>query len=141
MFMSRYLKIVGILVLALTVWQTSNAIFTVGSTVSVADTADIQARAAAHCQDEVCFTAPQLPYLPVAELASNNGHVQLLAMSRIQRYYITEYIFSLKDRVSELARREAVLSLHREKLFNATAYYRCQPVCEYYIYALRRILI
>ena len=53
MFMSRYLKIVGILVLALTVWQTSNAIFTVGSTVSVADTADIQARAAAHCQDEV----------------------------------------------------------------------------------------
>lgn len=82
-----------------------------------------------------------LPYLPVAELASNNGHVQSLTMSRIQRSYITEYIFSLKDWVDKLAQREAVLSLHREKLYDATAYYRCQPVCEYYIFTLRRILI
>lgn len=62
-------------------------------------------------------------------------------MSRIQRSYITEYIFSLKDWVDKLAQREAVLSLHREKLYDATAYYRCQPVCEYYIFTLRRILI
>ena len=96
---------------------------------------------AAHHQEEACFTSPRLPYLPVAELASNNGHVQLLTMSRIQRSYITEYIFSLKDWVDKIAQREAVLSLHREKLFDATAYYRCQPVCEYYIFALRRILI
>ena len=54
--------------------------------------------------------------------------------------YYRIYLF-LKGWVDKIAQREAVLSLHREKLFDATAYYRCQPVCEYYIFALRRILI
>ena len=45
------------------------------------------------------------------------------------------------DWIDKLAQRAAVLSLHREKLYDATAYYRCQPVCEYYIFTLRRILI
>ena len=46
-----------------------------------------------------------------------------------------------QDWIDKLAQRAAVLSLHREKLYDATAYYRCQPVCEYYIFTLRRILI
>ena len=126
--MGRYLKFIGFLVLAFIVWQTSGAAFADGSSAGAEESMDIRTvPVAAHHQEEACFTSPRLPYLPVAELASNNGHVQLLTMSRIQRSYITQ--------------REAVLSLHREKLFDATAYYRCQPVCEYYIFALRRILI
>lgn len=35
----------------------------------------------------------------------------------------------------------SALSLHREKLYDATACHRCLPVCEYYIFTLRRILI
>ena len=138
--MGKYLKIIGLLALALVLWQTSSAAFTV-TPVSVGESVDIQAVAVSHHQDETCFTSPQLPYLPVAELASSRSHMQLLTMSRIQRSYISEYIFSLKDWVDKLAQREAVLSLNREKLFDATAYYRCQPVCEYYIFTLRRILI
>lgn len=140
--MGRYLKFIGFLVLAFIVWQTSGAAFADGSSAGAEESMDIRTvPVAAHHQEEACFTSPRLPYLPVAELASNNGHVQLLTMSRIQRSYFTEYIFSLKDWVDKIAQREAVLSLHREKLFDATAYYRCQPVCEYYIFVLRRILI
>lgn len=113
---------------------------TVSNSVSAADVADIQAAAIRH-QDEACFTSPRLPYLPVAELTSNTGHIQSLVMSRVQRSYIAEYIFSLKDWVAKLAQREAVLSLHKEKLFDVTAYCRCRPACEYYIFTLRRILI
>ena len=95
--MGRYLKFIGFLVLAFIVWQTSGAAFADGSSAGVEESVDIRtAPVAAHHQEEACFTSPRLPYLPVAELASNNGHVQLLTMSRIQRSYITEYIFSLR---------------------------------------------
>ena len=103
--MGRYLKIIGLLVLALALWQTSGAVFTSDGGVSTGDSTDIQAVTAAHSQDGTCFTSPQLPYLPVAELASNSGHLHSLAMSRIQRSYTAEYIFSLKDWVDKLARR------------------------------------
>lgn len=127
--------------LALALWQTSGSAFAGCDAVSAEDTTDVGAAVFLDHPDEACFTAPQLPYLPVAELASANGHIQPLALSRIQRHYITEYLFSLKDRVNALARREAVLSLHREKLFEVAARHRFQPVCAYYIFALRRILI
>ena len=95
--MGRYLKIIGLLVLALALWQTSGTVPTSDGGVSTGDSTDIQAVTAAHSQDGTCFTSPQLPYLPVAELASNSGHLHSLAMSRIQRSYTAEYIFSLKD--------------------------------------------
>lgn len=182
--MGKYLKLIGLLVLALFLWQTpggaalgnaasrntalsdmtlSNAALTnsslpnatsttspssnpasddttVSNSVSAGDAVDIQPAAVRH-QDEACFTSPRLPYLPVAELTSNTGHIQSLVMSRVQRSYIAEYIFSLKDWVAKLAQRETVLSLHKEKLFDVTAYCRCRPACEYYIFTLRRILI
>ena len=64
---------------------------------------------------------PQLPYLPDAELAGMGGQLHSLTYSRIQRISTTEYIFSLKDWIDKLAQRAAVLSLHREKLYDATA--------------------
>ncbi len=139
--MGKYLKVIGFLVFALALWQISCAAFTANNSVSAGGAVDIHEVTVMHHQDETAFTLPQLPYLPVAELASGSGHMQLLSMFRIQRSYITEYIFLLKDWVDKLAQREAVLSLHREKLFDTTACYRCQPVCEYYIFTLRRILI
>ena len=87
------------------------------------------------------FTSPQLPYLPVAELASNSGHLHSLAMSRIQRSYTAEYIFSLKDWVDKLARAKRFCLCIKRSFYDSTAYYGCKPVCEYYIFTLRRILI
>ncbi|WP_276858919.1 hypothetical protein [Bacteroides fluxus] len=136
--MAKFLRLIGFLVLVLSLWQTASDTF-----------ADREADAgkpmsenvAVYQQEETCVSAPQLPYLPDAELAGMSGQSQLLSFSRVLRFITTEYIFSLKDWVDKLAQREAALSLHREKLYDSTAYYRCQPVCEYYIFTLRRIII
>ena len=120
------------MVLALALWQT------------VSDTFANKAASGGNVVSEntiAVHAMPQLPYLPDAELAGMGGQLHSLTYSRIQRISTTEYIFSLKDWIDKLAQRAAVLSLHREKLYDATAYYRCQPVCEYYIFTLRRILI
>lgn len=138
--MATYLKFIGVLVLALALWQTAGSAFIGSTPIDGKKSVDI-AIATNHQQDEACFTTPEWPYLPDAELAGTSGHTQLLTSTRIQRATATEYMFSLKDWVDKIAQHEAVLSLHREKLFDATAYYRCQPVCEYYIFTLRRILI
>lgn len=151
--MERYLRIIVTLMLALAWWQTSGdvpaasdvpaagSVFAAGDVAGGEESAETQAVASVCHRDSACFTAARLPYLPVAELASSHGCVQLLSTSRILRSYITQSIFSVKDRVEKLARRQAVLVRHRSKLFDATACYRCLPVCGYYVFALRRILI
>ena len=96
---------------------------------------------AAHEQTDACLVMPQLPYLPDAELAGMGGHVHSLTILPYPAFFYYGIYLFIKGLGDKLAQREAVLSLHREKLFDATAYYRCQPVCEYYIFALRRILI
>ena len=117
------------MVLALALWQTvsdtfANKAVSGGNVVS-------ENTIAVHEQTDAYIAMPQLPYLPDAELAGMGGQLHSLTYSRIQRISTTEYIFSLKDWIDKLAQRAAVLSLHREKLYDATAYYRCQPVCEY----------
>lgn len=87
------------------------------------------------------ISAPKLPYISDAEIASSGGTSQLLTFSRAQRLYTSEYILSLKDVVERIAHREDALALHREKLFDTSAFYRCSPASEYYVFALRRIII
>lgn len=138
--MDKILRFIGFLVLALALWHTASDAFTINA-VDAGQTVNDK-NAIVHQQSATCIATPQLPYLPEAELAgSGAGQSQLSNFSRIQRLSTTEYIFSLKDCIDRLTQREAALSLHREKLYDATAYYRCQPVCEYYIFTLRRILI
>lgn len=138
--MAKFLRFIGFLVLALALWQTASGTFA-GRKADVGEGMVENGVAVYHQEEEACVSVPQLPYLPDAELAGMSGQSQLLSFSRVQRFITTEYIISLKDWVDKLARCEAVLSLHREKLYDATAYYRCQPVCEYYIFTLRRIII
>ncbi|MEL5894567.1 hypothetical protein AAE250_13855 [Bacteroides sp. GD17] len=138
--MARFVRFIGFLVLALALWQVAGDTF-IGETVDAGKAVNEKTVAVYNQQDNSCIAAPQLPYLPDAELAGTGGQSQLLTFSRLQRSYTTKYIFSLRDWIDKVAQRAAVLSLHREKLYDATAYYRCQPVCEYYIFTLRRILI
>lgn len=137
--MAKFLRFIGFMVLALALWQTAGDTFA-DEAVSGGDVVNEQS-IAVYKQSGSYIAMPQLPYLPDAELAGIGGQLRSLTYSRIQRISTTEYIFSLKDWIDKLAQREAVLSLHREKLYDATACYRCQPVCQYYIFTLRRILI
>ncbi|MDD3040588.1 hypothetical protein [Bacteroides sp.] len=89
-------------------------------------------------QDQI--GAPQLPYLPVAELTSNLQSHQI-SMSRVQRVQTGEYFFLLKNFLQNWAKRESSLSLHREKIYATTVSCYCQPACEYYVFALKHIII
>lgn len=140
MIMAKYLRFIGFLVFAFALWQTASDMF-IGRTIDEGKCVNEKAAVIYHQQTETCIAVPQLPYLPEAELAGFSGQSQLLTFLRMQRSSATDCIFSLKDWMNMLSLREAVLTLHREKLYDATAYYRCNPVCEYYIFALRRILI
>ncbi len=153
--MAKLLRIIGLLVLVFALWQVAGDTFigeTVGVGKAVAEkiikkntanekTVNEKAVTVYYQQENSCIATPQLPYLPDAELAGTGGQSHLLTISRLQRSSTTEYIFSLREWIDKVAQRAAALSLHREKLYDATAYYRCQPVCEYYIFTLRRILI
>ena len=74
-----------------------------------------------------------------ANKAASGGNV--VSENTIAVHEQTDAYIAMPQLPDKLAQRAAVLSLHREKLYDATAYYRCQPVCEYYIFTLRRILI
>ena len=165
--MAKFLRFIGLLVIALAVWQTATEAFAVkavgeegclvpngkedneealavsdeGVIAGVRSLASNGRNVVAQVQDDSSIGMPPLPYLPDAELADAGGQAHSPACSRAQRSSITNYIVSLKEWIGRLARREAALSLHREKLYDATAFHRCRPVCEYYIFTLRRILI
>lgn len=138
--MAKYLRFIGFLVLALALWQTASCTFT-DKTVDEGKSMDAKNIAMYLQQDEAYIAVPKLPYLPEAELAGGIGQSQLLNFLRVQRSFAIECVFSLKDWVDMLAQRDAASSLHQEKLYDTSAYYRCNRVCEYYIFTLRRILI
>lgn len=136
--MAAYLRFIGFLVLALALWQTASDAF-VGATTSAGHAVNETVSVCGHA--DTVITTPQLPYLPDAELAGTSMQIQLLGHARVQRLCAAEYLFTLKGWMMQLSQREASLSLHREKLYDATAHRRCQPVCEYFIFTLKRILI
>ncbi|MCY6292738.1 MULTISPECIES: hypothetical protein [Bacteroides] len=86
-------------------------------------------------------SSPQAPYFPDAELAGAGIQVHQIAMSRIQRIQAAEYVLSLKGLAQRLADRDAALSQHWGKLYDTTTSYCCHPVSEYYVFALRRIIV
>lgn len=138
--MAKYLRFIGFLVLALALWQTASNMF-IGKPIDEGKRMDVNCTAMYQQQEEAYNAVSKLPYLPEAEMAGGIGQSQLLNFLRVQRSFAIENVFSLQDWVDMLARRDAISSLHREKLYDTSAYYLCHPVCEYYIFTLRRILI
>lgn len=90
---------------------------------------------------ESIITSLQLPYLPEAELVGSYLLTNQIVMSRVQRINMIEYSLSLKGVLQDLADCEAVLSQHKGRIYNTTTSYYCHPSCQYYVFALRRIII
>lgn len=82
----------------------------------------------------------QLPYLPEGELSSAAQSHQI-ATSRIQRINLLEYSISLKALAQQLQQREAALAQHWGRIYDTTTSFYCHPASEYYVFALRRIII
>lgn len=90
---------------------------------------------------ESYVSASQLPYMSDAEIENLGGAIQLLTFLRVQRSYTTEFLLSLKDVLIRMARRAGALLSQRLKLFDISTFGQFRPTCEYYVFALRRIII
>lgn len=86
-------------------------------------------------------SSSKLPYLSEAELAGGCTPLHQITWSRVQRTHVLEYSLSLKALVHRLASREAALSHHWGRIYDTTTSYHCHPASQYYVFALRRILI
>lgn len=139
--MNKLLKYIGFLLVILAIWQLAGEVLVEVSETSNDKPVYVQDGATHYRHEEVCFTTPQLPILPEAELAGVTGYVQTLTAPRVQRAHLAEYIFSLKSWVDKMARYESTCQKQREKRRDAAIFPHCQPPCDYYIFTLRRILI
>ena len=83
----------------------------------------------------------QTPFLPEAELVGSHSLIHQITMSRVQRINVIEYSLSMKGVLRNLADREASLSQHQGRIYDTTTSYYCHPSSQYYVFALRRILI
>lgn len=85
-------------------------------------------------------SSAQLPYLPEGELTNGCQSHQTIT-SRIQRISLLEYFISLKTLVHKQSLIEGALAQHQGRIYDSTTSCFCHPACEYYVFALRRILI
>lgn len=83
---------------------------------------------------------PQSPCWPEAEIATGLQSQQV-SMSRIQRMHMMEYSLSLKNIMQCVADRDASLFQHQGRIYSTTTSYYCNPVSNYYVFALRHIII
>lgn len=78
-------------------------------------------------------------FLPEAELFGGSVPSHHVAMSRVQRAHQMQYSLSLKAFVQQIAKYAEVLSQHQGRIYTTTTY--CHPASQYYVFALRRIII
>jgi len=90
---------------------------------------------------EYCFDNIKLPYLPDAELGSIGFYIQHNAHSRTSRTHFSGSAYSLRDIALLMAEREAMLIKHWQKVHDDYLFSITHPVSEYYIFALRHIII
>lgn len=89
------------------------------------------------CQGQ--FSVPEFPSTPLAELTNLQGHQ--LSVTRIQRVQLGEYFVSLRNALQRCTDCENSLLQHLGRIYNTITSYYCQPSSEYYVFALRRIII
>lgn len=86
------------------------------------------------------LSSAQLPYLPEGELTSAAQSHQVVT-PRVQRASFLEYSLLLKSLMQKLSVREGALSQHWGRIYDTTTSYKCHSVSDYYVFALRRIII
>lgn len=83
---------------------------------------------------------PQFPSSPVAEVV-DGLQFQHVSSFRLQRVQLGQYRVSLKNVVHLLSNIEASLLRHSRRICDTTLAHSHQPSSEYYIFALRHIII
>lgn len=90
---------------------------------------------------EATIAAAHLPYFPDAELAGAGIQFHQVTLSRLQRISTSEYLLSLKGLTRQLVDYKAALIQHWGRIYSTTTSHFCYPASEYYVFALRRIIV
>ena len=132
-FVRKFVKVILFLLLTVTLHGVAGNVFT-GKAVEQGKYA-VTYSMSQHEQ----ISEPEFPCSPVAEL--NNLQSYQTSVTRVQRVQLGEYFSTLKNLLQCCADYENSLSQHLGKIYNTTISYYCQPSSEYYVFALRRIII
>lgn len=135
MNMAKFVKLILLLLFSIAFYSIVNDF----SAAKVEE--DVHAVAAMSGRQGSVIASAQTPFLPEAELAGGHSLIHQITMSRVQRINVIEYSLSMKGVLRNLANCEASLSQHRGRIYDTTTSYYCHPSSQYYVFALRRILI
>ena len=129
-------KFVKIILFTLFVWVLNTA----ASNISIDKSIETQNHKLEYIESHSHeFSNTQLPYLPEGELTAMQSHQ--IVNTRIQRYNMLEYSSALRGIFQSLLLRDASLTQHFGKVYDTTTAYCCQLASEYYVFALKRIII
>ena len=131
--MAKFIKVILLLLFAVALHGVANNFF-------AEKPVETQEHAQVYKVDSQQVSTAQLPYLPEGELSSASQSHQIAA-SRIQRINLLEYSTSLRALAQQLQQRDAALAQHWGRIYDTTTSFSCHPASEYYVFALRRIII
>lgn len=131
--MAKFVKVILFLLLTVALHGIASNVFTFKEVKKV-ECADTNA-----LKQQGQINAPESPLIPVAELTNLQSHP--VPVTRIQRVQLGEYFFSMKCALQCWANRDNSLSQHWRRIYTTTTSYYCQPSSEYYVFALRHIII
>ncbi|WP_455584805.1 hypothetical protein [Bacteroides sp.] len=131
--MAKFIKVILFLLFAVALHCVANNLF-------AEKPAETQEHAFVYNVDSQEVSNVQLPYLPEGELSSAAQSHQIVT-TRIQRISLLKYSMSLKALTQKQSLRETALAQHWGHIYDTTTSYHCYPASEYYVFALRRIII
>ena len=132
--MAKFVKIILFLLLAMTIHCVADNLFT---------DKPVKGETTTHIKNVKSseISKPEFPFLPEGELASAAQNYQGATSNRVLRTSMKEYSLTLRMLVQKILLREAALAQHWGRIYDTTVSYCCCPASEYYVFALRRIII
>lgn len=113
----------------------------VSSASSVGESIDVMSSVQKDTTSELLCQAISFEESYFAELGGLFTPFSYSSFLRLQRNHYSEIYCALRFILSRISSRFIDLSNIQINLSSFSTFFRCQPVCKYYIFTLRRILI
>lgn len=143
MMITRLLRIIFALMLVCTLGSVASYVSS-SETVSVDDASLVTSRAihmAEGTDAPSAFSTPALPYMPDAEMGACGFVNQFFFSLRAQRSQLLHYLQVMRSSLELISHRMAQISHLQEKGYHMLSLTFARHACEYYVYALRHIII
>lgn len=144
MMITRLLRIIFALMLVCTFGSVASYVSS-SETAWVVDDASLVASRAIHTAESAdvssAFSTPALPYMPDAEMGACGFVNQFFLSLRAQRSQLLHYLQVMRSSLELISHRMAQISHLQERDYYMLSLTFARHACEYYVYALRHIII